>query len=184
APVELLWDLVFAFAITRVTALLGAELDGLGLLRGLLALALVWWAWSAFAWATNAHDPDSPVLKASLLAGAALIFVSGLALPQAYGSEAMLFAVTYACVRLLHLALYADASRRGRASMRAIGGFAATVAAGMALLLVGAAAGGTAQIVLWLAAAAIDYAGPAWLTRERLRGLQEVAVSRFAERYG
>ena len=32
-------------------------------------------------------------------------------------------------------------------------------------------------------AVAIDYAGPAWLTRERLRGLQQVAVAHFAERY-
>jgi low temperature requirement protein LtrA len=31
---------------------------------------------------------------------------------------------------------------------------------------------------------AIDYAGPAWLTGERLRGLQRVAVAHFAERYG
>ncbi len=31
---------------------------------------------------------------------------------------------------------------------------------------------------------AIDHAGPAWLTRERLRGLQHVAVAHFAERYG
>ena len=38
--------------------------------------------------------------------------------------------------------------------------------------------------MLWTAALAIDYAGPAWLTRERLRGLQEVAVAHFAERYG
>jgi low temperature requirement protein LtrA len=30
---------------------------------------------------------------------------------------------------------------------------------------------------------AIDYAGPAWLTRERLRGIQRVAVAHFAERY-
>ena len=34
-----------------------------------------------------------------------------------------------------------------------------------------------------MAAVAIDYAGPAWLTRERLRGLQQVAVAHFAERY-
>jgi low temperature requirement protein LtrA len=40
------------------------------------------------------------------------------------------------------------------------------------------------RIVLWTLAAAIDYAGPAWLTRERLRGLQSVAVAHFAERYG
>jgi low temperature requirement protein LtrA len=31
---------------------------------------------------------------------------------------------------------------------------------------------------------AIDYAGPGLLTRRRLRGLQEVEVSHFAERYG
>jgi low temperature requirement protein LtrA len=37
--------------------------------------------------------------------------------------------------------------------------------------------------VLWAAAAAIDYAGPAWLTREQLRSLQEVSVAHFAERY-
>src|ERR1700741_4719613 len=55
---------------------------------------------------------------------------------------------------------------------------------GMVLLVVGAVLGGTALIVLWIAAAAIDYAGPAWLTRERLRGLQRVAVEHFAERYG
>jgi low temperature requirement protein LtrA len=36
--------------------------------------------------------------------------------------------------------------------------------------------------VCWGVAVAIDYAGPAWLTRERLRGLQQVAVAHFSER--
>ena len=53
----------------------------------------------------------------------------------------------------------------------------------MALLIAGALLSGTARIVLWATAVAIDYAGPAWLTRERLRGLQRVAVAHFAERY-
>jgi low temperature requirement protein LtrA len=53
----------------------------------------------------------------------------------------------------------------------------------MALLVAGSLVGGGAQVALWTAAAAIDYAGPAWLTRERLRGLQRVAVAHFAERY-
>ena len=56
--------------------------------------------------------------------------------------EATLFAVTYAGVRFLHLALYVDASRRGNASLAAIAGFATTVAIGMALLIVGSFAGG------------------------------------------
>ena len=75
----------------------------------------------------------------------------------------------------------ADASRQGNAAWSAIAGFALTVAIGMGLLIGGAFVPGTARAPLWLAAAAIDYAGPAWLTRERLRGLQRVAVAHFAE---
>jgi low temperature requirement protein LtrA len=86
-------------------------------------------------------------------------------------------------VRVLHLVLYVDASRRGQASLSAITGFAVTVTIGMALLLAGSFAGEGLRIPLWVAAAAIDYAGPAWLTRDRLRELQQVAVAHFAERY-
>ena len=112
-----------------------------------------------------------------------LIFVAGLAVPHAYDDEGTLFACTYAGVRFLHLALYADASRRGQAARNAIAGFAATVTIGMALLIVGSFLDTTWRTLLWAAAVAIDYAGPAWLTRERLRGLQQVAVAHFAERY-
>jgi low temperature requirement protein LtrA len=183
SPVELLWDLVFVFAVTQVTALLASDLSWAGFGRSMLVLALVWWAWSAFVWAANAQDTGAPVLRLVLLLAMALTFVVGLALPHAYGDDAPVFALAYAGVRLLHLALYADASRRGNASWAAIAGFGVTVLIGMALLVAGAFAGGTAQIALWTAAAAIDYAGPAWLTRERLRGLQRVAVAHFAERY-
>jgi low temperature requirement protein LtrA len=183
APVELLWDLVFVFAITQVTTLLVRDLTWAGFGRAMLVLALVWWAWSAYVWAANAQDPGSPSLRACLLLSAISIFIAGLSVPHAFGSEATLFAVTYAIVRFLHLALYADASRKGNAEWSAIVGFAITVTIGMALLIAGSLAGGTAQIVLWVLAAAIDYAGPAWLTRERLRGLQHVAVAHFAERY-
>ena len=182
-PVELLWDLVFVFAVTQVATLLVRDLTWTGLARAMLVLALVWWAWSAFVWAANAQDPGSPVLRGTLLTAMVCIFISGIALPHAFGDGATLFAVSYAIVRFLHLALYADASRKGNASWAAIAGFALTVVAGMALLIAGSFLHGWHRDVLWLAAVAIDYAGPAWLTRERLRGLQEVAVAHFAERY-
>jgi low temperature requirement protein LtrA len=182
-PVELLWDLVFVFAITQVTTLLWRDQTWAGFGRAMLVLALVWWAWSAFVWAANAQNASSPTLRACLLVSAISIFISGLSVPHAFGSEGTLFAVTYAVVRFLHLALYADASRQGNAAWSAIAGFALTVAIGMALLIAGSFVTGTARIVLWVLAVAIDYAGPAWLTRERLRGLQRVAVAHFAERY-
>lgn len=183
SPVELLWDLVFVFAVTQVATLLSRDLTWPGFGRGMLVLALVWWAWSAFVWAANAEQERSRVLRGVLLLGMVLIFITGLSLPQAFGDRATLFACTYAGVRLLHLALYAHAARRGHASWSAIAGFAATVAIGMTLLIAGSFLTGPARVVLWTLAVAIDYAGPAWLTRERLRGLQRVAVAHFAERY-
>ncbi len=184
SPVELLWDLVFVFAITQVSSLLSRDLGWAGFGRSMLVLALVWWAWSAFVWAANAQTQTSSTLRVCLLASTVLIFITGLAIPDAYGAEGTLFVATYALVRLLHLALYADASRQGNASWEAIAGFGAAVIAGMVLLLVGSFFDGGARVALWAVALAIDYAGPAWLTRERLRGLQRVAVAHFAERYG
>ena len=183
SPVELLWDLVFVFAVTQVTTLLSRDLTWPGFGRAMLVLALVWWAWSAYVWAANAQQEESRVLRGVLLLGMVLIFIAGLSLPHAFDDRATLFACSYAGVRLLHLALYAHASRRGNASWAAIAGFGMTVVIGMALLIAGSFLDGTARVVLWTLAVAIDYAGPAWLTRERLRGLQQVAVAHFAERY-
>src|SRR3954453_14584526 len=159
------------------------DMTGAGLGLSMLVLALVWWAWSAFVWAANAQDSGSPTLRLVLLLAMVLTFVAGLGLPHAFADEALVCAGAYAAVRFLHLGLYADASRRGNASWSAIAGFAVTVVIGMALLLAGAAIGGAARAILWPPAVAIDYAGPAWLTREQLRGLQRVAVAHFAERY-
>jgi len=184
AQIELLWDLLFAFAVTRVTTLLGAHLTWAGFGRSMLVLALVWWAWAAFAWVANAHDPDAASFQLTFLLAGVLTFIVGVALPRAFGADARLFAFAYAGVRFLHLALYADASQHGHASARSITGFAVTTAIGLAILVIGSFTAGTARVALWTSAAAIDYAGPAWLTRERLKSLQQVAVAHFAERYG
>jgi low temperature requirement protein LtrA len=185
SPVELLWDLVFAFAVTQVTTLLRSNLTWGGFGEAMVALALIYWAWSAFVWAVNAEDASSRAVRTALLIGMGFIFVTGLALPRAFRVDhALLFVTTYAVVRFLHLALYADASRSGNASWSSIVGFAITVTIGMVLLFVGAFLHDGARAGLWASALAIDFAGPAWLTRERLRGLQEVAVAHFSERYG
>jgi low temperature requirement protein LtrA len=183
SPVELFWDLVFVFAITQVSTLLSHDLTWPGFGQAMLVLALVWWAWSAFVWVINAHDPDQPAVRGVLFLAMGLAFLVALAVPEAWGEEATFFALAYTGVRLLHLGLYTDASRRGNASFAAIAGFALATAVGMGLLIAGARAEHGTRAVLWTAAVLIDYAGPAWLTRERLRGIQQVAVAHFAERY-
>ncbi|MEY2514701.1 MAG: hypothetical protein QOJ89_2059 [bacterium] len=174
---------MFVFAVTQVTRLLAHDLSWAGFGRAMLVLALVWWAWSAFVWVTNAHDPADPRVRAALFAAMLLTFAVALAVPEAFGDSATWFVVAYSGVRFLHLGLYVDAARKGHASMRAIAGFSSTVTIGMALLVAGAQLDDPWRSVLWAAAAAIDYAGPAWLTRKQLAALQRVAVEHFAERY-
>ena len=93
SPVELLWDLVFVFAVTQVTTLIANDLTWGGFAHGMIVLALVWWAWSAFVWAANAEDESSRALRAMLLLGMLLTFIAGLCVPSAFGTKATLFAL-------------------------------------------------------------------------------------------
>lgn len=142
SSVELLWDLVFVFAVTQVTTLLAERTGWERFGEAMLALAIVWWAWSAFVWVSNAFPADSLALRGYLLTCTLLIFIVGLALPHAFGANGLLFAGAYTAVRLVHLKMYIDASAQGRAAREAITLFAVTSLAGMALLLGGALVSG------------------------------------------
>ena len=183
-PIELLWDLVFVFAVTQVTAFLEHDHGWAGAARGMLLLALMWWAWSAFVWVVNAHSDETQGVRISLMGCIVVCFITALALPDAFTTHGVLFAVSYSAVRVVHLALYADASRRGSADRGAITGMAATTILGLVLLVAGGFLSPGPRAALWTLAALIDYAGPTWFTRHRLRSLQAVAVEHFSERYG
>ena len=69
-PLELFFDLVFVFAITQVTGFLADHLTWGGLLRGLMLLGALWWAWAAYAWLTNTLNPEEGgVEEATRIAG-------------------------------------------------------------------------------------------------------------------
>ena len=115
---ELFFDLVFVFAITQVTKLLTSEPTSGRLLRGMLVLAAVWWAWTTYAWLTSAIDVDEGAVRLTMLASMAIMLGVALAVPRAFGADAVLFGVAYLLVRLIHFALSAlvgrdDPARRG-----------------------------------------------------------------------
>jgi low temperature requirement protein LtrA len=70
-PLELFFDLVVVFAITQVTGFLSHHPTWGGLLRGLLLLGALWWAWSAYAWLTNTLDPEGGAVRLAMLAAVA-----------------------------------------------------------------------------------------------------------------
>jgi low temperature requirement protein LtrA len=164
-PLELFFDLVFVFAITNVTAFMAHDLSWRSLLRGLVMIALLWWAWCSYAWLGNQARADEGVVRAALVLAMAAMFLVALAIPEAWDdhggglSAPVLLAVSIAVVRGVHLATYSVAARGDVGLRRTLVRTAVPVAAAAALLVVGAVLGGVAQTALWLLALAVDYIG-------------------------
>jgi hypothetical protein len=75
-PLELFFDLVFVFAITHVTSLLASDSTWGGVLRGLLVLTALWWAWTTYASLTSAIDVDERAFRLAMLASTAAMLVA------------------------------------------------------------------------------------------------------------
>ncbi|HZQ15414.1 MAG TPA: low temperature requirement protein A [Gaiellaceae bacterium] len=179
-PLELFFDLVFVFAITQVTSLLGRDPTWHGLIRGALALAAVWWAWTGYAWFTSTLDADEGGVRLAMLAAMATMLGVALALPGAFGDDAVLFGCSFFVVRLLHLVLYAYAGRNDRDLFTALLRLAPAELIGASLLVAAGFLAGEGRIAVWIVALLVDYVGPAVVGLHGWR----IAPAHFAERYG
>src|SRR5947209_4153015 len=99
-PLELFFDLVFVFAITRVTTFLAHDTSWGGLARGLLVLGALWWAWTGFAWLTNSIDAEAGVGRLVIFVAMGGMLVASLAVPDAFGGNALVFALALVVVRV------------------------------------------------------------------------------------
>ena len=106
-PLELFFDLVFAFGFTQVTTVLSEHPTWSGFGHGLLILAALWWAWAAYAWLTNTVDPDEGAVWGAMLVAMAAMFVAALAVPDTFGRHGVVFGVAFLIVNVMHLTLYA-----------------------------------------------------------------------------
>lgn len=180
-PLELFFDLVLAFAFTQVTGLLVDEGTWGGVLRGMLVLAALWWAWSVFAWLTSALDVDEGGVRLTMLAAMGAMLFVALAVPGAFGDDAVLFGCAYLVVRLLHLVLCTIVARDDPDSRGALLRFAPTAILGASLLVLAGFLEGDTRIVVWMVALAIDYLGPVVIG---MGGGWRIAAEHFAERHG
>jgi low temperature requirement protein LtrA len=179
-PTELFFDLVFVFAFTQVTTLLVDDPTWGGFGRGLLVVALLWWAWASYAWLTNTVDADNGIVLAVMLVATAALFVSALAVPQAFGSHRLLFALAFLIVLVMFVGLFAAAGRAEADLLAAVLRMARTTLLGGALIVAAAFVDSGLRPVLWVAALAVGYVGPG-LTG--VRGWR-VRPGHFAERHG
>jgi low temperature requirement protein LtrA len=186
---ELFYDLVFVFAVTQVSHLLLDRLNWTGVGQATLALLVVWWAWNYTTWVTNELDPESAVVRVVLIALMLASLMLAVAIPHAFGADALLFAGSYVAIQVgRHTFLTFASASRGTIERERAGRILTWFLAAGTLWIAGALAEGTARTLLWIAALALDYGAPLvvyWVPgRERLAGAAwDVQVGHFAERF-
>jgi low temperature requirement protein LtrA len=179
-PLELFFDLVFVFAITQVTTLLAADPTWSGLLRGLIVLAALWWAWAAYAWLTNTLNPEEGVVRLAMFVVMAAMLICALAVPEAFDEHGVVFGVAYLVVRTMHLALYALAARGDPDLLGAVLRMTPSSTISGFLILGAGFLEGNERTTLWVLALAIDYLG---VLVGRGAGWR-LSPGHFAERHG
>ena len=186
---ELFYDLVFVLAVTQVSHLLLDDLTWGGAGKSLLVLLVIWWAWTYTTWVTNMLDPDAIVVRLLVLAIMFGSLVMAVAIPDAFGSRALLFAGAYVAIQVGRTAFltFVVAGRGSPAACARTHILTWFLASGV-FWIAGALASDSARITLWVIAIAIDYSAP--LVFYRVPGRRRlspdswsVETSHFAERF-
>jgi low temperature requirement protein LtrA len=177
---ELFFDLVFVFAVTEISALIERDHSWAGLLRALVLFAPVYWMWVGTSIQTNLRDAARPGLRLEIFAVALAAVFMALAVPAAYGSLGLLYALAYWAGRLVLGARLLRRSAPGAPSR--LNPYTVSIAVTGPVLVLGAVFHSAGREVIWGLAAALDLSTPTIL-RARMRGMHFDAAH-LAERFG
>ena len=125
-------------------------------------LLVVWWAWNYTTWVTNELDPDSIAVRLLLMGIMLGSLLMAVAIPQAFGAHGLLFAGAYVAIQVgRHLFLTFVSADAGTIERERAGRILTWLDRGWSPLDRRGARGRVgARCVFWVAALAVDYAGP------------------------
>jgi low temperature requirement protein LtrA len=184
---ELLFDLVFVYAITAVSESIAQHPTAVALARGLVLMALIWFAWSAYAWLGNQARADEGPLRVSMFLAMGGFFVVALTIHEAFHDlpgglhGPIVFVIAYAVIRLAHLVIYWFAAGDDPGLRHTIQRTLPTTLLALALLLTGALLDTGPRLGIWAVAVVIDYVA---VFVGGASGWRVFAPGHFAERHG
>jgi low temperature requirement protein LtrA len=184
---ELLFDLVFVYALTQITTTVAHDLTLTGLAHGLVLMMLVWFGWTAYGWLGNQARADEGALRTAMIFAMVGYFLVALAVPEAFHdrpggvSGPLVFVLAYAVVRLAHLGVYRLAAGDDIGLMRTLRRAFYSVLPSLVLLTVGALVAERWRLAVWAFAMALEYVLVFLIGST---GWRIHAPAHFAERHG
>jgi low temperature requirement protein LtrA len=191
---ELFFDLVFVFALSRVSQRLVEDLTSQRRIvlteagQTLLLLLAVYVVWFATASITDLYDPQRPEIQLLIVATMFGSLVMAVALPAAFSDRGLVFAGAYVAIHLGRGLFFVPLLRRHPAQRRAVR-VLFWFAVSAVLWIAGALfPESVARGVLWTLAIGVDYTGVAlrWPTPGLGRAPRSelpVVAEHLAERY-
>jgi low temperature requirement protein LtrA len=146
----------------------------------MLVLGMLWWSWVGYSWLTSVVDPEEGTVRLAIFAAMAAFLVAALCVPKAFDDLALLFAATYAVVRIAQIVLFVVASREEPDLRRSVTGLGISTGVAVGLLALASATDGALQGALWALALLIDMGGPYLFGQDGWK----LMPSHFAERHG
>jgi low temperature requirement protein LtrA len=159
---ELLFDLVFVFAVTQVSHTLLGHFTALGALQTTVLFLAVWWVWVYTSWVTNWLNPELTPVRILLF----LLMLGGLVLstsiPKAFESRGLWFALAYAGMQVGRTVflLASTPPAQNLARMNAVR-ILVWLSVSAVFWIAGGFAQGDGRLALWSVALAIEYISPA-----------------------
>ena len=153
---ELFFDLVFVFCVTKLSHMLIAHFTPLGALQTLILTMAVWWTWICTGWVTNWLNPEKTPVRLLVIA----LMLVGLALAgsisNAFQGGGLIFAVTYVVISVgrTAAALYLMWGSHQQANFTRI---LCWFCFSALFWLAGGLSSGETQLALWMVAVFLDY---------------------------
>jgi low temperature requirement protein LtrA len=157
---ELLFDLVYVFAVTQVSHELLEHLSLVGLIETIILWFAVWLGWQYTCWFTNWFDPETPAIRTVLFASMLLALIIASALPDAFGDRGLIFALAYAGLQAGRTTFVVFLVGRGHALYPNYRRMAGWLSISAVFWIAGALVGHEWRMALWAVAVLCEYASP------------------------
>ena len=97
---ELLFDLIYVFAVTQISHYLLYHLTWLGFLQSAVIWFAMWMAWQHTTWMTNWFDPNTRKIRIFLFILMLIGLIIAAAIPDAFGDKGLIFALCYVVTQI------------------------------------------------------------------------------------
>jgi low temperature requirement protein LtrA len=166
---ELLFDLVFVFAVTQISHTLLGHFTPLGGVQVTLLFLAVWWVWVYTAWVTNWLNPELTPVRLLLFVMMLGGLVLSTSIPTAFDGRGLWFAIAYAAMQVGRTTFWLFATPPHRTLVRHNAIRILTwLSISAVLWILGGLAEAQTRLWLWIAAVAFEYISPAarfWVPR-------------------